>query len=277
MVDATPPVERVRYASGFSIASVHDVELISPGYRRITFSGEGLSGITSLSPRDHVKIVIPGEPTAMPVMPSKRDKGADVPETEPEQTVRTFSLRRAIPDMHQIQIDFVLHDAGPATAWARQARPGQQVGIIGPRGSKIVHPVFDWFLMIGDETMLPSILRQIEETPADVNIVAFVEIDGPRNEIRVSEADHVNLQWVHRNGAAPGTGTALLGAVRNAALPSGEGYVFAGGEAGALRPLRNHLLEERGIPKSNMSMSGHWKLGEANFDHHTPIDPKRGR
>jgi NADPH-dependent ferric siderophore reductase len=277
MVDATPRVERVRYESRFSLASVHDVETITPGYRRITLSGEGLSGITSLSPRDHVKVVIPRNAAATPVVPGKREKGQDAREGEPEQTVRTFSLRRVLPDVKQIQIDFVLHDAGPATAWARQARPGQQVGIVGPRGSKIVHPVFEWFLMIGDETMLPSIARQAEEAGTEISQIACVEVSGSGYDAVLRSTDTLRVVWADRGDSAPGIGTALLDAVRRLELPEGEGYVFAGGEAGVLRPIRRHLIDERGFSPENISMSGHWKLGAANHDHHSPIDPEEGR
>lgn len=265
--DRNPRVERIRHEPQAGIVSVVSVDDLAPGYRRITFEGGHLSTLVSPSPRDHVRIVIPADPAATPVLPADATG----------QVTRTFSLRRALPDQGRIEVDVVMHATGPATAWARQAQPGQQVGIVGPRGSKIVHPAFDWFLMIGDETMLPSILRQVEETPPSLEIVAFVEVQGPENELPFPPGERATVHWVHRGDAAPGTGTALLDAVRAATFPGGEGYVFGGGEAGTLGPIRRHLLEDRGIPARNMSISGHWKRGVANHDHHEPIDEADAR
>ncbi len=169
-------------------------------------------------------------------------------------------------------MDFVLHETGAASDWARVARPGTKAVILGPRGSKVVHPVFDWFLMVGDETMLPAISRQIEEIPAGTKLIAFVEVDGPANVQQFETAGDVEVHWVYRNGAEPGTGTALVDAVKAATLPEGEFFVWGGGEAGQLKAVRRHLLQERGAQKEFCGMTGHWKRGEKDFDHHEPLD-----
>lgn len=269
-------VERIRHPHQAGIVSVVAVHDLAPGYRRITFEGPHLSSLVSPSPRDNIRLVLPLDPAAEPVLPPGNGKGAWLTDS-PHHIVRTFTLRRARPEAARVEIDVILHASGPATAWARQAQPGQQVGLVGPRGSKIVHPAFDWFLMIGDETMLPSIMRSLDDVPAGVTTIAIVEVQGPENELPVASNGDAQVQWVYRGDAAPGTGTALLDATRATSLPRGEGYVFGGGEAGQLAPIRRHLLDDRGIPKANMSISGHWKLGVANHDHHEPIDPAERR
>jgi NADPH-dependent ferric siderophore reductase len=88
-------------------------------------------------------------------------------------------------------------------------------------------------------------------------------------------AGDVDLRWVYRNGAEAGTGSALLEAVRATTFPEGEFFLWAGGEAVELKAIRRHLLDERGAQKPYTSITGHWKRGEQNFDHHAPLDTDR--
>ncbi|WP_310669599.1 siderophore-interacting protein, partial [Burkholderia multivorans] len=60
-----------------------------------------------------------------------------------------------------------------------------------------------------------------------------------------------------------GNGDALLDAVRDLPLPEGDGYVWAAGEALAIRTVRAHLTGERGIDKSRIRASAYWKRGAA--------------
>ncbi|MGL1747182.1 siderophore-interacting protein, partial [Vibrio parahaemolyticus] len=46
--------------------------------------------------------------------------------------------RRFDPVLGTLTIDFALHQAGPATAWALAAKPGDRLEIGGPRGSTIL-------------------------------------------------------------------------------------------------------------------------------------------
>jgi NADPH-dependent ferric siderophore reductase len=112
---------------------------------RLTLAGAELTGFTSLSPDDHVKVVVPAEAGST----ERRD----------------YTPRRFDAQTHELAIDFALHDGGPVTTWARHARPGDPAEIGGPRGSMRVPHDFDWWLLIGDETALPAIGRRIEELP----------------------------------------------------------------------------------------------------------------
>jgi NADPH-dependent ferric siderophore reductase len=79
-------------------------------------------------------------------------------------------------------IDFAIHEAGPATKWAIKAAPGDTLDIGGPRGSAVVPDDFDWYLLIGDETALPSIGRRTEELRAGVPVITAVVVDGADSE-----------------------------------------------------------------------------------------------
>lgn len=265
-------VERVMHELRPRSVEVVTVEDVAPNYRRVTFGGEDLATFTTAAPGDHIKFLISLDPERAPMPPVRGEKGFRPPEGAPPQTMRDFTPRRFDAERRELQVDFVLHESGPVSDWARVAAPGTQAVILGPRGSKVVHPLFDWFLMVGDETMLPSIARQIEELPAGMKLLAFVEVDGPECEQAIETAGDVELHWIHRNGAEPGTGTALLDALKAAEFPEGEFFTWAGGEAAQLKAIRRYLLDERGAQKEFCAITGHWKRGENDFDHHAPLD-----
>lgn len=144
--------------------------------------------------------------------------------------------------------------------------------MLGPRGSHLLRRSFDWFLLIGDETALPTIARWLEGLPAGVRGLAIVEIEDEAEEVEIVSAGEIEVIWAHRNGAAPGTPDRLLAALRGVTIPAGEGLAWIGGEATSIKPLRRHLIEERGVGREAVQFSGHWKRGVADWDHHEAID-----
>ena len=139
---------------------------------RITLAGD-LEGFTSLGFDDHVKLFFPDG-----------TKNAD---GTPNMLGRDFTPRRYDPAANTLEIDFAIHDAGPATRWAAQAKPGDALALGGPRGSFIIPTTFDWHLLIGDETALPAISRRLAELPAGTRAVVLVEVDGAGRRDRVAD------------------------------------------------------------------------------------------
>ena len=86
---------------------------------RVTLGGD-LAGFTSLGFDDHIKLFFPQPPA---------------PSGEPQTASRDYTPRCYDPVANTLEIEFVLHDAGPATSWAEQVQPGQSLQIGGPRGS----------------------------------------------------------------------------------------------------------------------------------------------
>ncbi len=91
---------------------------------------------------------------------------------------RDFTPRRYDPAQDTLEIDFAIHDAGPATRWAVKAKPGDTLALGGPRGSFIIPTTYDWHLLVGDETALPAISRRLAELPARTRTVVVAEVDG---------------------------------------------------------------------------------------------------
>ena len=269
---ATSRVTRQMYDLTWRTVKVLNVEQVNRRYLQITFGGPELAGFTTLDADDHFKMLFPSDPDIAPVIPARGAKGFVFPDDAPEQAIRDFTPRSFDTERNELVVEFVLHEGGPAARWAAQAKPDQQVGMVGPRGSKIVSTDFDWYLMVGDETAWPSIARRLEELPAGVRAMAFVEVADAASELPWQSEGDVDVIWVHRNGVPPGSGTALLDAITAASFPEGEFYAWGGGEATSLKHVRRYLLSERGANREYLGFSGHWKRGEEDFDHHLPLD-----
>lgn len=162
-----------------------------------------------------------------------------------------------------LHLDFVIHDAGPATTWAAQAAPGQPLGIGGPRGSFIIPTQFDWHLLIGDETALPAIGRRLEELPRDTRALVVVAVDGPAEEQKLASAAPFEVIWAHRNAGPAGDPTLLLQRLRSVKFPAGDYFAWIAAETQVARALRQYLLTERSANKQWVKAAGYWRCGAA--------------
>ena len=157
-------------------------------------------------------------------------------------------------------IDFVLHEGGVAATWAASAKPGDRLGIGGPRGSFVIPDNLENYLLIGDETALPAIGRRIEELPATAHISAFVEV-ADRSERQVFETEAgLELFWIERFA-----GQSLVDMVKAAPRPPEGTYIFIAGEATLSATLRDHFVSCGHDPQL-IKAAGYWRRGEANFD-----------
>ena len=122
-------VERVRHPLKMRLLTVTRVERIAGLLARITFTGEDLQDFVSASFDDHVKVFFPADPALAPVLPTAGPDGIKFPEDVPRPAARDYTPRRFDTARQELEIEFVLHGDGPASTWAEQARPGQQLGI----------------------------------------------------------------------------------------------------------------------------------------------------
>lgn len=243
---------RVRHELIRRHLTVKRVETITPHMLRVYLGGSDLTGFRSLAPDDHVKIFLPGDGEIV----ERRD----------------YTPRRYDADANELALDFALHEAGPATAWALAAKPGDILQIGGPRGSRVVKPDFDWWLLIGDETALPAIGRRLEELPAGVAVTTIVAVTGPAEEQRFTTATNHAPVWVHRPASQADDPAPVLAALAAFVPPAGDGYVWIAAEASVARAARAWTTEV-GHPAEWLHASGYWKKGEA--DAHDTIEAPR--
>lgn len=184
------------------------------------------------------------------------------PELMPSR--RTYTIRKFDLENKQLWIDFVVHgSAGIAGPWADSAQPGDAVVLGGIGGGYAPNPDADWHLLAGDDSALPAVASALENMPADAQGVAFIEVDGEADHLELSVPAGIEVRWLHRNGAPAGTTTLLADAVRNEPWREGEVQVFAHGERGMMKALRPYLTDERGLDRTQLSLSAYWALGRA--------------
>lgn len=263
-----PSAERVRHQPRTRMLEVRDLTQLTPQLLRVTFHSEDFNGFHSAGADDHVKLMFAADGSDRPVLPRPDEPRYDDGVTPP--LMRDFTPRRFDPATGQLVIDFVVHGEGPASSWAAVAAVGSVLGQGGPRGSLVVSDDFDWYLLAGDESALPSIARRLEELPAGARALVIAEVADAAGELELETRAELDLRWLHRDGAEPGSTDLLEQAIRRLDLPGGDGFVWVAAEADVVRPLRRHLREERGLPKAFTRITGYWKRGEA--DHHDPPD-----
>ncbi len=251
-------VRRVRHPLALRLARVARVTPITPYLVRVTLAGDELRGFTSASFDDHMKVFFPVDGATHPVMPAlgPDGPGPEVPGAA-RPTMRDFTPRRFDADALELDIEFALHDAGPATTWAAQAAVGQYLGIGGPRGSMIIPLGFDWHLLIGDDTALPAIARRLEELPSGTRAIVIAEVANHDAHVELNSRADTQIIWAHRADA----GGLLAAVARLPVLPQGQGYVWAAAEAAIVRQIRSHVVAERGIDKSRVRAAAYWKRG----------------
>ncbi len=254
---------RVRHETKLRLLQVRDVSPITAKMVRITVGGAELEGFVSAAHDDHVKLFFPQPGQEKPVLPTPSPNGPVYPEGAPRPAARDYTPRRYDAAANTLAIDFVLHGDGPAAAWAAQARPGQFLGVGGPRGSFIVPDDFDWYLLAGDETALPAIGRRLEELPAGTRVLVVAEVEDAGEEQRFATRARLDTLWLHRGAAAPGEKSLLQKAIADLALPPGEGYAWVAAEAATAKALRRHLVDERGLNKDRVKAAAYWKRGAA--------------
>lgn len=237
---------------------VMSAKRMTPHMQRITLQGEALHGFVSASPDDHVKLLLPNDDGEL-VFPTLGPNGPEFPAGAKPSPMRDYTPREHDATRNELIIDFVLHGDGPASAWAENARPGQQIGVAGPRGSFVVAEDFDHYVLIGDETALPAIGRRLDEMPAGAHVVALIEIPERADRQPLGSQADFEVIWLERDGADAASSELLESALRELPELPGDTFYWIAAESRRARVMRRYLAEERGVAKEWIRATGYWK------------------
>jgi len=254
--------------------TVSAVRQVVPSIVRITLSGPELTGFASLGPSDHVKVFFPDPATGELLLPDVRPERLSRPAAAGTIISRDYTplgVHVAPDGGATLDLDFVLHgDEGPASAWASRASVGDELGIGGPRRSRLAPTDLGRLLVIADETALPSTRRWLGLVPPAVPITALFDVaDDSAAGYFEGGGARVDAEWLFRDEGAGQLDEAL----RSLGPVADDTFVFMAGEATTLTPLRRYLRRELELPAEQISASGYWKRGITNLDHHAPLDP----
>jgi NADPH-dependent ferric siderophore reductase len=242
-------------------------EQLSPHMVRIIAGGPGFAGYANNGFVDrYVKIVFP-QPGVEYELPL--DLWA-IRETMPREQwpyTRTYTVRWVDEAAQELAIDFVVHgDEGLAGPWALAAQPGDTLVFTGPGGAYNPAPDADWYLFAGDDAALPAIAAAIESLPADAKGLAFLEVDSDADILDIAAPEGVEMRWLLRSGVPAGSSSILLDALGEAEWLPGRVDVFAHGERGYMKGLRDIFFKQRGLERSQVSLSGYWAQGRVEDD-----------
>lgn len=233
------------------LATVLRSERVAPNFQRVTFTGVDAMG-PAVPIRDlRIKLLIP---SASGMLSLPEEGWWDAWRAMPERTrghLRTYSireLRRCADGPDEIDVDFVLHsdNPGPASAWAEDAQPGQQLLIIGPTrdddsgvGIEFNPGSAAMACLYGDETALPAIARILEDWPGGLAGSADDEVPAG-NHLPIDAPAQVDVRWHCREHHDVDHGD-LLRAQLQDDVASRCASVSSG--AGKLEPVDEALLD----------------------------------
>ncbi|GAA0794339.1 siderophore-interacting protein [Spirilliplanes yamanashiensis] len=262
----------------FFVVEVVAARRLGPSFLRVTFTGDELHDFADNGFDQRIKLAFPESPVAEAHLPSGTDwyrRWRELPEDH-RSPIRTYTVRAVRPQERELDVDIVLHDGvdqgGPACRWARRARPGDRVAVLGPvagydgdHGGIGFRPPADGgpLLLAGDETAAPAIGAILERLPSDARGLALLEVPYPEDVLEIGAPSGVVVRWLPRHGRAPGC--ELVPAVQRAAAgPDAPAYTWLAGEAGVVTALRRHLVAERGFDRAAVTFMGYWRRGRAD-------------
>ncbi|CAL9424492.1 Vibriobactin utilization protein ViuB [Streptomyces sp. enrichment culture] len=240
---------------------------VSPGFATVTLGGVGIRHLVPGGPDQAVRLFFPREGQCDLRMPTASNEAwmAQVllmPKAA-RPWVRNLTIRSLRPAEQELDIEFALHGDSPMTSWVRRVRPGDRAGIFD-LGTMYRPPDHArGRLLAGDESALPAILSILDSDPSPLPTEVFVEVARARDIRSVSTPPGVRIHWLSRDSESLRPGVRALEAVGDAELPEGPLYAWVAGESRLATGIRRHLVNDRGVPKRDVSFYGYWRLGRS--------------
>ncbi|WP_370947999.1 alpha/beta fold hydrolase [Amycolatopsis sp. cg5] len=221
-------------------ATVVGTELITPQFVRIQFTSPTLFADATAEPTAWLRFWFPD------------------PDGGDTEYQRAYTITEADPASGAFSVDVVLHSpAGPASQWARSAKPGMKISVMTLGSSKFEPTSVAGYLLIGDPASLPAINTILDVVPADVPVELYLERHSEADElIPVHTHPLLNTKWVPRDGA---------GSLAAAIEPRDwTGWVaWAATETKTLKQVRARLRDTFGFAKQDIQGRAYWHHGRA--------------
>ncbi len=223
---------------------VRQADDLTPHMRRIRFGGSGITHLAPEYPAAWIKLFMDDDGRSSTIG-------------------RAYTVRRFDRPAGEIDMDFVIHGEGPLSLWAQQARPGDRLHGLGPRGGHRPHQDVREYVLMGDPLAMPALFSIIESLPRGMPDRAFIEIadEGERQAVQ-SSAD-VRLHWlVSRPGQPLGNRLVEVAADLD---PLPGSFVWVAAESGIVQSLRRHFFETLRLDRRRFSAAGYWKRGDLDY------------
>lgn len=264
----TEPIRSRREPPVFRAATVTAVVERSERLVRLTLSGPELDGFDIGLPASSVRLLVPAPaerasdhpgaepaPSAIPTWNGNEFIAAD----GSRPPIRTLTPVRFDPATNELDVEVVLHGDGPLSSWVAGRPLGDPTAVSGTGRGYTIDPDATSFLLAGDESAIPAMSVLLDALPANATVTVLVEAVAPIAQVVLGDHPGASVRWVaaHATGRP---GNALLDAIT--ALPlEADSRVWAAGEAAGVHRIRQHLFEERSIPRAHAVVRGYWKVG----------------
>lgn len=182
-----------------------------------------------------------------------------------DQEGRNYTVRHRGPGENQLTLDFVLHERGVASGWARRATVGDRVVLDHARSWYRPEATSAWQLLIADLSGLPALARILDELPdgADASVIVEVADESDLDYLAVPPDVPVVTTIGTGNGYAASRLTDLARAHVHA---DGRGYCWFAGEARTTREVRKHLRADHGWSADQYDIVGYWRFDSETWD-----------
>ncbi len=234
------------------LAEVIKTTRISPSIQRVHLGGEELNAFPAVAPGAYIKLMfdLNGRP-----LTSAGEKG--------NFAMRTYTVNSVNPDKPEITVDMVLHATdgltGPAAAWAVNAQIGDKIMIAGPGTSKGLSESYDWVLLAGDLTALPSIRNHLASLPKDAKGYAVISIEHNDDIVSLETPEAVDVIWEIKSS--------LTETISSLTWHEGQPAVWIACEFSDMRNIRRWLKDEKSLPHEQLYISSYWKKGRSEDQH----------
>lgn len=249
----------------FRLMRVISATSLTPHMRRVRLGAEGLDRFAAFG-NMHVRLLLPSADNPAPVWPVAGPDGlAQWPDPVRKPLPRVYTIRRMDAAEGWVDIDMLLHDSGgPGAAWARDAQPGDSVGMIGPLGRPL-NMEARHFIMGADESGLPALARLLETLPSEAGGRAFIEIGSEAERQPIDNRTAIRIEWLLRR---PDTEPGALLAERVIAEgwpdhPESFGWFAA--ESVPAQAIRQYWRSDLGIGRDRTLAAAYWKHGRAGL------------
>lgn len=152
---------------------------------------------------------------------------------------------------------------GPVTRW----------GVFGPSAA-FAAPfdpgAGDWTLLYADACAVPALATVVAALPAGRRALAYVQVDDPADVQPLATPGDLTVRLLPSD-------VPPADAVRAGTLPPGSPSAWLAGEASAVRGLRRHLVEERGVDRRAIHFTGYWRRRLSQDDAPTSEDLAEAR
>lgn len=253
-----PPQNRLANLQEAIVVSAEDV---TPRMRRVKFTCADVSPYVDGDM--HVRLLVPPKGRA-PVWPGIRADGRIAwPQGEDALLVRVYTIRAVDIERRELWIDFLQHPAPgvrtPGADFARDARPGDRVAIVGPGGGD--HPRAQSIFLAGDETALPAIARIAAEAKPGTRLQAIIEVEDEAEEQSLPTQGSLEVRWLHRARYPAGATTVLADEAMTAiASLDSETFIWVACEKKELRSIRS-FLKARQPDRKGKHLAWYWERG----------------